>query len=462
MSDNHKNSPWRIVAIIIIAVCLVAGISFLPLEKWSGGKLDDFNLLSDVMGDSEDSVSDMACNGGEPDSVFVMLASSQSHTPDTISGDTAVAVVATVQPNKENGMVIIEDYTQSGRGLEHLRRSLSSGNLSRIAVLGDSYIEGDILTQDLREQFQNEYGGAGVGYVNMHSEFPGFRRSLRQGGSGWKEFSVSGKANTAYLGISGHYYKPTGKATSTYKGVTSLSHLKSWNKSQFLFISPENATVTIKSNGGEPQSYNITGSPEVQAITVTGPTESFEISTSNGALIGLGVWLNDTTGVAVDCMSSRGYSGTRLADLNGTLAAGMSKYIDYDLIILEFGVNVMSAKQTDYSSFTKRMIKAVNRLRECYPNADILMIGIGDRGEKRGGEVHSMKAAEHMVAAQRNAAREAKCLFWDTREAMGGNDAIVEWTRKGYTNKDYIHLSHKGGKALSTPLFNAIKYNLNK
>ncbi len=67
-----------------------------------------------------------------------------------------------------------------------------------------------------------------------------------------------------------------------------------------------------------------------------------------------------------------------------------------------------------------------------------------------------------MVDAQRKAAREARCLFWDTREAMGGDDAIVEWTRKGYTNKDYIHLSHKGGKALSTPLFNAIKHNLDK
>lgn len=462
-SDNHKSSPWRVVSLIVIAIAIVAAISFLPLEKWSNGNISDFNLLSDIVKSADSDVStDINAVETDIDSQAAEyqqeLVSSQVSQSDSAS----VSECAAVKPNKENGLVIIEDYTTSGNGLEHLRNSIRSGKLSRIAVLGDSYIEGDILTQDLREQLQDVYGGAGVGYVNMHSEFPGFRRSLRQGGNGWKEYSVSGKANTSYLGISGHYHKPTGKAVSTYKGVTALGHLKSWNKSQFLFISPENTTVTTKVNGGEAIQHSVTGSPEVQAIIISGPTESFEVSTSGGSLIGLGVWLNDTTGVSVDCMSSRGYSGTRLSELDGNLVSGMSRYIDYDLIILEFGVNVMSAKQTNYESFTKRMVKAVDRLRECYPNADILMMGIGDRGEKRGSEVHSMKAAVHMVDAQRKAAREARCLFWDTREAMGGDDAIVEWTRKGYTNKDYIHLSHKGGKALSTPLFNAIKHNLDK
>lgn len=33
----------------------------------------------------------------------------------------------------------------------------------RIAVLGDSFIEGDILTADLRERLQQAYGGGGAG-----------------------------------------------------------------------------------------------------------------------------------------------------------------------------------------------------------------------------------------------------------------------------------------------------------
>ena len=57
-------------------------------------------------------------------------------------------------------------------------------------------------------------------------------------------------------------------------------------------------------------------------------------------------------------------------------------------------------------------------------------------------------------------ARKAGCLFYDTRESMGGNDAIVDWVRQGLANKDYIHLTHKGGKKLAEPLFNAIKTNV--
>lgn len=45
---------------------------------------------------------------------------------------------------------------------------------------------------------------------------------------------------------------------------------------------------------------------------------------------------------------------------------------------------------------------------------------------------------------------------------MGGRDAVVEWSREGYVNKDYVHLSHKGGKKLAEPLYNAITNNLEK
>jgi hypothetical protein len=89
-------------------------------------------------------------------------------------------------------------------------------------------------------------------------------------------------------------------------------------------------------------------------------------------------------------------------------------------------------------------------------------MGIGDRGSKRGTEVHSMSSCKYMVDAQREAARRARCLFWDTREAMGGEDAIVEWVRQGWANKDYIHLNHKGSPHLAEPLFNAIQINLNQ
>ncbi|MCF0214693.1 MAG: hypothetical protein HUK13_09740, partial [Muribaculaceae bacterium] len=97
----------------------------------------------------------------------------------------------------------------------------------------------------------------------------------------------------------------------------------------------------------------------------------------------------------------------------------------------------------------------------CYPNADILLLGIGDRGQKSGGEVHSMVTAPKMVAAQRRAAQKAGCLFWDTREAMGGEDAIVDWRNRKLVNGDYIHLNHNGGKELGKLLFESLNRAVN-
>lgn len=87
-------------------------------------------------------------------------------------------------------------------------------------------------------------------------------------------------------------------------------------------------------------------------------------------------------------------------------------------------------------------------------------MGVGDRGEKHGSQVRSMATAPAMISAQRDAARRAHCLFWDTREAMGGEGAVVSWSSSGHINKDYVHMSHKGGARLAKELFNAIQHEL--
>lgn len=473
MERNNKNKEGKAALILIIALLLVIGISLLPLSRWSGGKIKDFNLLGDIMNDSVTAA--IYDNEVEVESTMVVdpeLAKVQeSESQDTLDGrvsettgmmaesdsDYQNFVVVPVKPSRVGDVVVIEDYTSDNRGLSSLRSAIASGRHARIAVVGDSYIEGDIFTQDLREKLQNAYGGHGVGYVNMHSDFPGFRKSVKQGGDGWKTFTALKKAKNKYLALSEQYSTPTGTALSTYTGTASFPHAGSWNISRFLFISPDDAVVSCRTGKGEWIEHEIKGDSIVQCISVNGMTESFEVKTSATSLIGLGVWLDGTDGVSVDCMSSRGFSGITLSRINTLLCRQMSQSIPYNLIILEFGINAMSPQQKDYHIYSNRMVDVINHVRSCYPGADILLMGIGDRGEKRGGAVHSMSVAPAMIAAQRDAARRAHCLFWDTREAMGGEDAIVEWSRQGFANKDYIHLTHKGGARLADELFNALQ-----
>ena len=127
------------------------------------------------------------------------------------------------------------------------------------------------------------------------------------------------------------------------------------------------------------------------------------------------MWLDGESGVSLDCMSSRGFSGITLTKINPELCRDMASVIDYNLIILEFGINAMSSSQKNYSVYSDRMVEVINHVRKCYPRSDILVMGVGDRGEKRGGAVRSMATAPAMINAQRDAARRAHCqstLWW--------------------------------------------------
>lgn len=483
---KKKNTGLRALVIVVVALAIIVGVSLMPLYRWSGGKIKDFNLLSDIfpqLSSDSDSVSGEAegidpalkeamndgavsLDGANVDSALAGKVPVYDETGAVIAyapaqaGVAADSVLQPVKPARVGDLVQIEDYTSSQTGLRNLRAALASGRLARVAVLGDSYIEGDIFTQDVRAQLQSAYGGSGVGYMNLFSEFPGFRRSVKQGGKGWTTFASNGKGEKAYFGISEHYFKPSGDATATYSGTSHVANADRWDTARFLFIAPKGGVVKVK-NGGEWQSHEVQASPDVQCITAPGGAE-FAVQSSTPSIIGLGVWLDANKGISVDCMSSRGFSGITLKNVNANLCRQMAKFVNYDLIVLEFGINAMSAKQTDYSVYTKRMEDVVNHMRACYPNADILIMGIGDRGEKKGGEVHSMSTSKHMIAAQRELARRTHSLFWDTQEAMGGQDAIVRWAQSGKANKDYIHLTHKGGQELATQFVKAVNHNIKK
>lgn len=458
-ASEAKHHHWHVWIILVVAVVLLIIASLVPWNKLTNGKVKDFNLLSDVITTVTDSTStddgDPSQKKEEIDPELLKAEQEQEFHRQTVA-DTNDTIIQEVKPSRVGDLTLIEDYTSGNHGLSRFKAALTSGRTARIAVVGDSYIEGDIMCQDLRAKMQTAYGGSGVGYMNMHSDFPGFRRSVKQGGNGWKSFMANGKCNFDFMWLAEQYFKPTGNATATYNGVTALPHADSWNSSKFLFIAPNNTTISVKT-GEEWENHEITGQPGVQCISVNAPTTSFEVKTADQQLIALGVWLDGNAGVAVDCMSSRGFSGITLTKISAELCRQMAEFVDYDLIILEFGINAMSANQTNYSVYQSRMVDVINHVRKCYPRADILLMGVGDRGQKSGGAVHSMKSCPYMVSAQRDAARQAHCLFWDTREAMGGEDAIVEWSKNGLANKDYIHMTHKGGDRLATELFNALQ-----
>lgn len=442
--------------IIFTAIAIVALLSLVPWSRLTGGFIKDYNLLADLFPSSEASAT--PTGGNEVVDPEYVSALEQMQQADSAEAKADTVALPVYQDHKEkptqeariDGQMVIEDYTHDGMGLQRVQRALASGN-ARIAVMGDSYIEGDILTQDLRSQLQSRYGGRGVGFVPGHSIAAGFRRTIRQTDNGLTIHGMQKAPSSPYFNISGEYFTAPGRAKVTYKS----GGKERWDLSRLMYIAPNKGTITFRTDSSE-YVVDVTPGEQVQHYSVAEPTGKFEIDINCPGLVFLGAWLEGNSGIGVDCMSVRGNSGINNRKLNVDLASQMRQHTDYDLIILEYGVNALTSKQQSYEHFGKMLQQSAERVRECYPNAQIMIMGIGDRGEKFQGEVHSMPTAPAMVDAQREAAKAAGCLFFDTREAMGGQDAIVEWKQRGLANSDYIHINSAGGKILATEIVNAL------
>lgn len=473
MSDNNDDRRGLFV-ILTTALLTLFVLSLLPWSDTTHNIFKDFNLFGDIMPHSDKTYitheeldpelaalhEELSASVDTPDSTAASLPASVDNA------DTLAAVVPLhddfVVPVAADGSVLIEDYSPDGSNLAALRESLAGASSRRcnIAVVGDSYIEGDIFTQDVRSLLQDSYGGCGVGYMAAFSQIPGFRQSVVQSGSGWTGVEIRDMKSEDPRILQGQYFVAESGATASFKGGRRPAHADSWDESLLMFVSPSDGTIKITGPDGAETSHPVAASSDVQCIITPGQTTRFSFSTDIDSLMVLGCWLRSTTGVQLDCMSLRGNSGISHRNLNASITGQMRSYVDYDLIVLEFGINALSSEQTDYSAYASAMTRVVNTVRVVYPNAIVMLLGIGDRGQKQGTEIGSIGTAPAMTRAQRDVARRTGALFWDTRAAMGGDGAAVDWHKRGLVNADYIHLNHKGGRELARIFVNSLKNSI--
>ncbi len=453
------NSPNKAFIICLTAVIFLTVLSFLPWDKLTGNYFKRFNLFGDLFPKEEqiyvtNEILDPELEKLEETQTAPQVSEVENENRQIEASASAQKIVVPtdtfIVPRKE-GLVLIEDYSPNGNGLAILKSNLelSKSELVRFAIIGDSYIEGDIFAQDIRAYLQTKYGGQGVGYMPAYCEFPGFRQSVRQSGSGWSSREIRDMKSGDLRILQGLYHFGEAGATSLYKGSKRPAHCDSWNSSILMFVAPDSGNIVINGADGYSVTHSVSASPNVQVLRYDQTTSKFGFTSSIDSLRVLGVWLNATTGIALDNMSLRGNSGVSHRRLNATIIEQMRRTIDYKLIILEFGINALSSEQTNYNAYASAMTSVVGTIKKCYPNAQIMIMGIGDRGQKQGAEVGSMATTSCMVNALRNVAKVTGSLFWDTREAMGGDGAVVEWHNKGLINSDYVHLNHKGGKELA-------------
>lgn len=363
----------------------------------------------------------------------------------------------------KHGLVCIEDYSSDTSGLLSFLQALDSSNLRkvRIAWFGDSFVEGDIFLDPLRDTLQAIYGGSGVGFVPISSEVAGFRQTVNHTFSGWKSSSIIGEKTKSHpLGFAGSVFWPNSKALVKY-GAVKKRRLSNFDQAS-IFI------YTAKDNGVYVNGVykSISASNAIQKLPVGNDIKSLELEVTDSIPLDVyGVSLESKTGLAIDNFSMRGNSGIGLSYVSSAVFKQMSEIHSPDLVVLSYGLNVANPKADNYDWYVRSMTKTILMIKESFPNSSILLIGCPDRGENKDGVYQTMRGVKELIQVQRKMAAETGICFWDMHEAMGGDSTMIKWgsmKKHPFANKDYTHLTFYGGEKMASITTGTILYEKEK
>lgn len=441
-----KYSLWLILTVFVVLL----GLHWLPAITIDGHTMRRVDLLSDL-------------RYPEPESA---VADSDSIPLPPVVKPAFVDTCRT-------GMTCIEDYSDSTRrgmapfyeALDRLSSPQADDPLVRIAVFGDSFIEADIMTADLREMLQKHFGGCGVGFVTITSMTSGYRPTVRHTFGGWSSHAVT---DTVYFdrkkqGISGHYFVPRNGAYVELRGQKKYaSLLDTCRRASIFFYNKDSVHLSARVNKEENHTYVMPPSGGLQKIQVAGRIGSIRWTVDHAdSTLFYGLAMDGTQGIILDNFSLRGSSGLSLRSIPQQMLRQFNKQRPYDLIILEYGLNVATERGRNYDNYQKGLLTTIQHLKECFPQAGILLLSVGDRDYKtENGDLHTMPGVKNLIRYQQNIAAESSIAFWNMFEAMGGEGSMAKLVhaKPSMANYDYTHINFRGGKHLAGLLYETLIY----
>ena len=434
-----KDNTYKTLLLTLLVALFLFLLHFLPTFKIGDTKLREIDILSDLA-QKKKVLEDVIPSPKKPSAVVAYDKDGK---------------VIDFKEEWPKGTERIVDYS-AGKpgGLDHfysqlnlLAQKQAVGRPVRIAYFGDSFIEGDILLADLREDLQKHYGGYGVGWIDAGNDLDQYKHTVDKKFTGLTEHMVKKPASydANQAGIAERYYTMNGQATMSCAPF-SLSHeyplTEKWASTWLYLRSKGGANVTFEIDGGKTSTQRVNPSAEVQAVKMDGVTSHATIKVDGSNTVLFGTSQEGREGIVLDNFSMRGSSGTTLAKLPEQMLKEFAQVRPYDLIVFQFGVNAVDAETTP------------ERLKKYM--ADMKLVSSPDRGSKTSPD-GTMKGVEMLVGYQEQLAADCHVGFYNLFRAMGGPGTMMRIVdEQGMGTKDYVHINYKGGKYVSERIFKSI------
>ena len=332
----------------------------------------------------------------------------------------------------------------------------------RIVHYGDSQIECDRISGILRQEFQEEFGGCGVGLIPALQTVPTYTTSQSLSGEA-SQYMAFGPAD---LRGSNNFYGPMAKRTEVYGGIINISarggkdysHSCNFNKVTILTKDAADLTLTVKGDTVRLDSANV-GEMYFYTAQLVGGASAATVRVNGHASI-LGIQLDGSRGVNVDNLPMRGCSGPELLNINRASMRPFFARENIGLILLQYGGNsVPYLSKAKLEAHKERMKSMISMFRQMAPEAKIIFIGPSDMANvDTTGAVSSYSVLPEVVKTLREAANESGAAFWNMYEVMGGKGSMAKWVHSGLAGSDYVHFTPAGAKKMAHILYETLQF----
>lgn len=478
---NTEDQSRFILCFTVTIVLILSLISFIPPFSIGSFHIGRVNILSDfvkfkdsttVSVTSKDLMDTSCLEGVSYDVISQIYANEHvSKQKQAMTGEMETEQPGVFPSGKPSHSGVdstsiggLEDYSPYGEMSQRLRSYFIDESRRRsvhLAFFGDSFIEGDILTCDLRKKLQQKFGGEGMGYIPFADPCSNNRPTINQSYSGWTTYSLlrKKKAPAKYVdefGINGYISIPTPGARASFSARSGTT--MNCSRARILFKNKAAGHMDMIINCTDTIHYDLKVSADLQQVEVAANIRTLEIRLPVCEdFIGYGVVFEGKDGICVDNFALRSHSGLNLVGTSKSLNQQLNDMVSLDIIVLEYGLNVMQKDVTDYSFFSNKMQNIINFLHLCLPESVIIVMSVGDVGMNRDGKVITAPSVKPMVASQRQAAINTGVMFWDTFSAMSGEDSMAKLVARGWAAKDYTHIGFKGGQMLSQKIASSLQ-----
>lgn len=344
-----------------------------------------------------------------------------------------------------------------------LRMENAGDRSVRIVHYGDSQIEMDRISQDLRQALQERFGGGGTGLFPAVSNVPS-ASIYKSASGGFAQYTMYGDSTTQRAGhnrygMLAQVVKLSGGGTISLRGTKNKlarEGVKTFESVSVLYGRGESLEVKAVSDTLKPVPVVENGENGTLVTWNFGrPVRKATLSFRGSAEI-YAVGADGAGGVAVDNIPLRGSSGTIFSRISKPLMEDCFALTDTRLIILQFGGNMMPMVRSTKTieQYQEQIQKQLAYFHEVAPQAKILFIGPSDMGKSVNGRIVTWPHLPEMVDSLKATVLCNDAAYWDLYRMMGGENSMVQWVkhRPAYAGPDYIHFTPAGARRVGEAL----------